>query len=308
MEQKKQISDIEELIALKEQEQYSLEENQDTLYDNLELGINKLQILKDEIKNDGIQFTKEQKETSGVVFFLSNNGELEIKKGLQRAEDKIEKITENGDVPLEKGNKSDFTKALIESLTSRKTEIIQHEISKNPEYAFDLTVAIFVAKTLSATSQFQIMTKVCHGNFELETEPQTMVKLVSLEEEIMKDFQALEDPDFSMIFETVRKLSKDDKMKLIAFHVASSFNDISSIETAEPFTKVILDDLNVNVLDHWTPTAENCFSKISKSKLVELVAENSKFSIAELTKKKRTILAKLAETHCSKYLPSVMIK
>jgi len=258
-----------------------------------------------------VNYSDDIKARCGVVIGVGQDGEATFVRGLLRKEDEKEVPGSDdakgnvGSVPADPApepESANYSAALVETLTQHKTAAIAVELSQRPsvalaavvhamtlsEFGFDLN--LYRSKTCVQVSTREAFLEGASGS----------PALASLQQQKGAWLEILAaQPD---IWAWCLQQDQPTLLKLLAHLVARTVNAVKSKSDTEDATARFAQAdhlaaaLDVDMSKWFTPTAENFFSKVSKTSIAEALAEAGKPASADSLKLKKAQLAALAET------------
>ena len=258
-----------------------------------------------------VNYSDDIKARCGVVIGVGQDGEATFVRGLLRKEDEKEvsgsddaneKIGSAPANPAPEPESANYSAALVETLTQHKTAAIAVELSQRPSVAlaavvhamtlseFGLDLNLYRSKTCVQVSTREAFLEGASGS----------PALASLQQQKGAWLEILAaQPD---IWAWCLKQDQPTLLKLLAHLVARTVNAVKSKSDTEDATARFAQAdhlaaaLDVDMSKWFTPTAENFFSKVSKTSMAEALAEAGKPASADSLKLKKAQLAALAET------------
>lgn len=230
-------------------------------------------------------FTLAQKANAGVVVTISHKGDIEIKRGLVRPEDKRAAAKAEATAKPEKDGKAErksvknseptISAALLENITAHRTAGLQAKLATNPKVAL---VAVTHALAISLLERSGYSTVQITGR-----EP----NLTAAGEEIGKGAAAKE---FSAATKEATKgmprdsvklwdwLMQQDQRRLLAILAVAAAHTVDAVEKKfngadRAHADQLATALKLDMSQYWQASAEGYFSRVSKDQTLAAVAE-----------------------------------
>lgn len=239
-------------------------------------------------------FSAKQLATCGVMVSIKGNGALSITRGLMRPEDRkalnkaavadLKKagkaIPENLQKPV-KGARATFSERLMHDLTAHKTAALQATLMDNAHVALALVVhsmamPIFAGRTMHGGSPLQLTvsltnrTQLTSRASEYESSPAA----AALEAAMSQWGDRFPGGGPEVAYRWL--LAQDDSvlLDLLAFCAAHSLDAMHGRErTRYGMTDALVDSLDLDMADWWTPTPAKYLDSVSKAQVIEAVTE-----------------------------------
>jgi len=264
-------------------------------------------------------WTKTQLSYAGAIVTVGSDGKTSIERGLVRPEDMPKKKVkaakpgskaDDGDAD-EPGQEepSDLSAALIESLTTYRTEAVSAELAQRPDIALAAVVYTLASEIIlpAGSSALQIRASEQYSGNEAGGEARL---------EIEKKQQAWGDTipgEADALWEWCLQQDRDVLLDLLAFCAAKTVNAIKvkhdRLDTGR-FTHAdhLATTLNLDMKKWFTPTAANYFDKVGKPQIIEAL-QDVDATLPTGTMKKAD-MAKLAEQAVAGkgWLPKILRK
>lgn len=280
--------------------------DQDAAYDQLDELEGKIRHIQGQRK---IEYSDQVKATTGVVVNIGQNGEPEFRYGLLRKEDEKALAYRDDDLQHEtlaepspqQDESSGYSAALIESLTQHKTAAIAFELAGKPAIALAAVVHALVLSTFDldlglyrAKSCVQILLR------QISLEGATNSRALSqLEADRLRWLEALPN-DANGLWQWILTRDHETLLSLLAFCAARSVHGVQFKNDANPerlqHANHLASALHVEMSKWFTPTAENFFGRVPKSKIAEALEEAGKPASATQLALKKADLAAACET------------
>ncbi len=262
-------------------------------------------------RNREAAYADDAKANCGVVVSIGHNGEPAFVYGLVRKEDEkaiaaqqtqTERLQPNQPVPEPEPDSPAYSAALIETLTQHKTAAIAAELSQHTTIALAALVHALVLSEFGLDLQLyrsrtcvQVSTR--NANLQDVSEAPAYLMLEQQKREWLEKLATAED-----VWTWCLEQDQQTTLKLLAYCVARSVNSVRAKSDAEnvgsrlEHADAIAMALTFDMTKWFTPTAENFFSRVSKSRIAEALAEAGKPANPETLKLKKPELALFAES------------
>jgi ParB family chromosome partitioning protein len=254
-------------------------------------------------------YSPEIKSSCGVVIGVGYNGQPELIQGLLRKEDEAalgQEPTGEQNASTATPSKTDadetpaYSAALIESLTQHKTAAIAIELSQQPSIALAALVHSLVLNEFGldlrlyrAKSSVQVSSRNTY--LADATGSAALASLETKKMEWANQFPANEEALFSWCLGQ----PQEKLLELLAYCVSRTVHGAQTKTDNDPARLRHADELaralNCDLTKWFTPTAENFFLRVSKSKIAEAMAEAGKPIDPQAMKGKKADVAALAE-------------
>ena len=216
-------------------------------------------------------YIDEQKEFAGALIFINSQGELQIEKGLVRAEDKkaaiaagiIEKPSQSG---ISDAPKSPFSQALMSDLSCVATGARQNAILQDPDLVLSL-----LAFQLSGRMGVDHRRAVGISKNHVPNQPSTDAEGYELDKRLTTPVKGPKDPwdsDLAKGFRAFRKKGMEHVNAELTRFLASLLT-----VSDDNLGGLIDKEVNTNVRDVWTPTAKNFFGRVSGNYMLQVWCE-----------------------------------
>lgn len=256
-------------------------------------------------------------DTGVVVSFY--RGELTVQRGVVRlaskGDDEREDDTgsDNSDdtntsqqQATEPQNKG-YSAALLRSLTAERTLAVQAALTGNPQVALALLVHTLLIKmttpwagsVLGASVSQQRGTLLTHAPASAETD-RAMTRLSEVEQGWMARLPKGWEQDFTVLIDWPMPTLVD----LLAFCVSGGIDGLCEKTDRNGRAGAQLDGLEAalgfTLRDWWVPTAQNCFARLSKDQIGDVLVDSDRLAqAASALKMKKADAAILAEAEIS---------
>jgi ParB family chromosome partitioning protein len=244
-------------------------------------------------------FPADTKASCGVVVTIGHNGEAQLIYGLLRKADRSDEDATAAEPATE--HSQPYSAVLVETLTVVKTVAIAAELSQQP------VVALAAAVHALVLSQFGLDLKLygTRGSIQISTnqpnlsEAATSKAAQSLEEQRNAWFARFPKTP-QLLFGWCLEQDQQTLLGLLAFCTALSLNAVKTKNDSGAsrlqHADAVATALNMDMRKWFTPTAENFFSKVSKTRILEAMTEAGKAPNSNAPAQlKKSALAGLAE-------------
>jgi ParB family transcriptional regulator, chromosome partitioning protein len=263
-------------------------------------------------------FTLAQKANAGVVITIGHNGQIEIKRGLVKPEDKraaakAEATEKPAKEPKVEKSEPGFSAALVENLTAHRTAALQAKLATNPKVAL---VAVTHALALAVLDREGRSVVQIKGNSPyLQTSAGEGIARAPA----VKEFAAAtREATKGMPRESGKLwawLLQQDQRRLLSILAVAAAHTVDSVETKfngadRAHADQLAEALKLDMSSYWQAGADNFFSRVSKEQALAAVAEAAGEEVAKgMTSLKKAELAKAAEkaVRGKNWVPSIML-
>jgi ParB family chromosome partitioning protein len=265
-------------------------------------------------------WSDDQKARAGAFVTLDHDGKAVIERGLVKPEDRAsvnrKGVTGADELPAP-AEKPLHGKDLSKRLTAHRTAAVQIELARNPVAALAVLMhrlipVVFDDRYVCVYDQHAADVRAtCSHNRLLQAaddmEASAAWKEISAERE---KWAALLPKRFSDVLPWLIAQSEDVLSNLFAFCVAATVNGVSESDGAHP-VNVLMNLLNVDMTQYWTPTRTSYLNHVSKARIVDVVAQAlSPEAAAPLEKLRKDAAAETAERLLAdaRWLPEVLVR
>jgi ParB family transcriptional regulator, chromosome partitioning protein len=254
----------------------------------------------------------DQLAISGAVVTIDSQGKLRIERGLLKAEDakrfaRLPPTDPEGASPPARVHSA----VLIRRLTAHRTLALQAMLAERPNLALvalthRLVLHTFFARGRSEHSALQIgVTDV-----ELRQHAPDMegCKAFAALEDRRKGLQAALPTEVETLFDWLLRQSQSTLWEFFAFCVALTLNTVQSDESPHA-ARNLARAAGLDMRDYWTPTADAYLARVSRTRILEAVAQAlTPEAVAPLVKMKKVPLAQAAEALIggTRWLPELL--
>ena len=220
------------------------------------------------------EYSEDQKAHAGCIILVNGSGKLEITAGLVRPEDKKAAI-EAGVLQAPQTTKSDtpkspYSQKLVADMQAIRLASVQAALLAKPELVLDLLGFGLSEASGSFESVFAIRldrpTNAPGVEDGFTREPR-LEHGIDASEYWQKGTRV---EDLSEAFDTFRETGKKARNAQITEAIARTLPYQAG---GAEFFGLITDEAGADIRKHWTPTAENFFSRVSAGHLIDLLCE-----------------------------------
>jgi len=216
-------------------------------------------------------FTPETLAIAGAIVTIGHDGEVDIVRGLIRLEDVPERSAEPK--TANSGGKSGLSASLIQSLTEQKSAAIGASLSEHPDIALAAVVHALAASVFHSygnDTSLQITGKVTHLR-EGGTGAEAM-------EEAHACWRSRIPADEAAIWPWCLSQDQDTLLKLLAYCAGRTVNAVQAKQDRPDCGRIthanaLAAALGLDMTDWFTPTAENFFSRVSRTEILSALSE-----------------------------------
>lgn len=296
-------ADNEELTEEQEQQLEALETERDTLQEidddkRTKKQAKRLEAVEAEIEaieNREPLFSPEDMARAGVTIEIGNDGRPVIEYGYIKPEDAAADDSESVSAAVadtsaatesEDEGVAKLPDSLVTSLTIQRTACFQAALSANPEVAF---LATLHALALSAFYQYgsssclQITGSTGFPRNDDSLKDFAPMKFMA---DQRKAWTARLPRESAKLWDALKGMPREEHMQLLAFLAASTINVVVQKHDTRlsqvQHSHVLADSLGYDIRKDWTPTAENCFGRVTKATMLAAVTEARDERTAEL--------------------------
>jgi ParB family transcriptional regulator, chromosome partitioning protein len=318
----KQQKEIEKLTA---EADALIDENPDEQDDDIAARLAEIEQRIEELSESEITWPDDAKANAGAVIGIGQNGDLEIRRGLIRPEDKAAARkadkTRNGGAS-DTGEKDEvenfgLSGKLVEDLTAHRTAALQAMLADNPKVAL-----VAVVHTLA----LGIFYAGARGGSVLRINPAVVCPDRSAEGiEASKAHKQLEAATKAIRKKLPKADSKlwdwlidQDQKTLLAILAVCAGHTVDTVEKKRGSFEAppsmchagqIGEALKLNMADYWQPTAASYFGRVSKGLILEAVSEGVSKQAADKigALKKDAMASRASELLAGKnWLPAIL--
>jgi ParB family chromosome partitioning protein len=218
----------------------------------------------DELESNGT-YSAEQLAISGAIVTLNHRGEIEIERGLVRADDMPDELK-----PTSKPKRTGISASLIEALTAHKTAILAAELLEQPDVALASAVYGFALSAFGIERRYYSAS--ASAQLSLNVTKLKAAEGSQAHEALAKERAAWErtlPTGAAALWRWCLAQKQETLLNLLAFCVAVSTNairqkhdrpDCDRLQHADALAAA----LKLDMPQRFRPTAENYFGRISK--------------------------------------------
>jgi ParB family chromosome partitioning protein len=269
----------------------------------------------EESREEG-EFTPEQKAIAGAVLTVGDNGKTEILRGLVRPEEcaarngssgaskengKSKGKASDGQAPGEAAEaRPEYSAGLIEDLTAQKSAAISAALMEDTRLALAAVVHALASRTVIAGVSETCLQVSAQREYFKKAEGSRAVQRIA---EAAKHWQETLPREPEALWAWCLEASEDDLRKLLAFCAGFCVDAIQTKGRESPgqmkarlnHADSLAKALRLDMREWFTATAENYFSRVGKSQILEAIAEaKGQPAAPALEKLKKGDLAKRA--------------
>ncbi len=221
-----------------------------------------------------IGFDPEQMKSAGCFVSINYHGQVDIEKGLVRAEDKkaVTKASSEDPGSDQADETPNLSQALKTDLEAYRLGAAQTEIARHPAIAFDLLVFKVAKSALTVRSSYDgpdvSFTRNYAGTASKDARQFVTDQMKPLAESLPVGW--LKPEAEAEQFLAFRELPQPQKHILLAYCVAVTLRPKLDGGKEPTAYDVALALTGANLADYWRPTKENFLSRITKGQLLEI--------------------------------------
>ena len=300
--------------ALESYENDDAQEADDDMYEKLDEAATLASEAFDEFGAGLEDWTRSQKEESGVFLILDGQGELLIRRAMVKR-----KTTDaHGNVTDEQPTKKVaalHSEKLCRRLTAHRTAAVQVELAAQPNVA----LAVFMHRMIPTV--FGEKYGYIYGAKAIEIQVTCSRDRLLKEADDMADSHAWKQieaerakwvrmmpKEYADLMEWLLEAGSNITANLFAFCIAATVDSVAGTDAANPVNP-LMDILNVNMATYWKPTRESYLNYVSKARLCDVVTSAVSAEAAlPMEKMKKDEAAQTAERHLEgkDWLPEVL--
>lgn len=251
----------------------------DKLYEEQE----ELEEKENEIAHARLGWSDEQKAVAGVVLVLDHNAKLFEHCGVMRKEDRPTDPEAGKAVGVQgpaAGERSEFSKSLMSSLTAHRTAAVAASLAGNPKAALVALVHSLCMSDSSAWLSSPLQLRLTDATHDVRRraagyeQSKAAAAMQTAEAEVLPDMAG----EPAEVFARLLALDESQLVKILALFVGRAYNVISQDAkraNAHGFdaAAAIEQAVGVDMADWWEPTEETYLGAVSKAKMMEAVTE-----------------------------------
>jgi ParB family transcriptional regulator, chromosome partitioning protein len=243
----------------------------------------------DELEDGEEIWEPETFSMAGAVVAIGGDGEPRIVRGLVKPEDQLSrkgKKKANGAAPAASG----LPASLVETLTTHRSAAISASLCANP--------AVALATVVYAMFASDSVLKIRRDVTDYDRVSGSKV-LATMEASSLKWLKML--PNEDALFAWCLKQKQERLLELLALGAAQSVNAIQSKGEQTDRDRLrhadeLAEALDLDMVNWFTPTAENYFGRVTKAQIVSDLVEIGKGGLSDPAKASKRQAAELAES------------
>lgn len=224
-----------------------------------------------------VTFDPKKMKTAGCYVCIGHDGRLGIERGLVRKKDEKERAkAKKGKDALSSAPVEQLSEALRQDLKAFRLQVAQVAIASDPEIAFDLLVFTLASGVLGLRSPYEGPDVHLGGRLPVIPRHEGTAaarRLEAIEQELPR--QWLEPESEAERFELFRKLSPDDRRRILAYCTAKSLRPRLAPTLAHDVTAfdLALVETGGRVECYWRPTKVNYLGRVTREQLLAIGEE-----------------------------------
>lgn len=236
-----------------------------------------------EIDHARLGWSDEQKAVAGVVLVLDHNAKLYEYAGVMRKEDRPSDPAAGKAVGVQgpaAGERAEFSKSLMSSLTAHRTAAVAASLARNPKAALVALVHALCMSESSAWLSSPLQLRLTDATHDVRRQAagfeqsKAAAAMVAAEAEVLPDMTG----EPAEVFARLLTLDESQLVKILALFVGRSYNVISQEgkkANAHGFdaAAAIEQAVSVDMADWWEPTEETYLGAVSKAAMMKAVTE-----------------------------------
>jgi len=243
--------------------------------------------LEDEIA-EKTAFAPEQKALAGFIVCINGAGEPIFHTGLVRKEQLAQlKALESGDAEPnniqeaettteEEPAAESYSQALKEDLAATRKVIAQAHLAQQPELARDIAHYTLCYQILGSTHWGDPINLTARQTFDADKHPTvTQCQGYQLLTELAARLNTnwIHNENDAERLRAFQELPAEDKGRLVAYCIALTLEGgLKRSQASSDIGEHIIDQLNIDWCNNWSPQVENFLGRLSKPALIELAA------------------------------------
>lgn len=251
----------------------------DKLYEEQE----DLEEKENEIAHARLGWSDEQKTVAGVVLVLDHYAKLFEHCGVMRKEDRPTDPEAGKAVGVQgpaAGERSEFSKSLMSSLTAHRTAAVAASLASNPKTALVALVHSLCMSDSSAWLSSPLQFRLTNAGHDVRRQAagyeqsKAAAAMQAAEAEVLPDMAG----EPAEVFARLLALDVSQLVKILALFVGRSYNVISQDArraNSHGFDAAVAIEqaVAVDMADWWEPTEETYLGAVSKAKMIAAVTE-----------------------------------
>jgi len=216
---------------------------------------------------------------AGAVVSIDANGTLKIVRGLVRKEDIKALARETKPQDGEKSEKpkaaAGYSERLYQRITAHQTLAMQAKLASAPNTALAFVVAELVGDVFGHQFHDSYGLDVSLRVARIETYAENLAEnpAHAAMEEMRAAWIAKFPKKKKDLLPWLLKQSSDELVALLAFCTAGSLNCVRNHDRRSPERDVLLDVLDLDMADYWTPSPANFLAHVNKVQILSTVRE-----------------------------------
>jgi ParB family chromosome partitioning protein len=220
-------------------------------------------------------FTEDERAISGCVVSLGYQA-IELHEGLMRPEDrqKLKTLTAGEDVQATDTPSSPYSQSVVKGLRNYRLHPLRLALSGNFDAAFDAAAYALASRHFHHRSEpwLGVQLQPYYYPHRMHTEDAAINMLAREEEQFgTLPLSWLDEEDDAARFTAFCGLTRAEKQLLFSVCIASALRpQLATDKNASPIVEGLYERLQVDVADHWRPTAESFLSRVPKAELLAI--------------------------------------
>lgn len=235
-----------------------------------------LQAVEDRVR-EFVTFDPKRMKTAGCYLCIGHDGRLVIERGLVRKKDEKQRLkAKKGKDAPPSAPVEQLSEALRQDLKAFRLQVAQVEIASDPGIAFDLLVFTVASGVLGLRSPQEGPDVHLGGRLPVIPRHEGTAaarRFEAIEQELPRAWLETEAEPES--FELFRKLSPDDKRRILAYCTAKALRPKLAPASAHDVTAfdMALKATDGRVEAYWRPTKTNYLGRITREQLLTIGEE-----------------------------------
>jgi ParB family chromosome partitioning protein len=273
----------------------------------------------DALSSGNVVWTPEVRGRSGVIVRIGHDGTLDVTRGLIRPEDRTKApiSDEDRETKTPPATPSGLSDRLVEDLTAHRTAALRSMLADNPAIALvsvvhAMALPLFYDHGFGAGSSLDL--RITSGDLASSADGIADSPAARRLDERHADWRNQMPEDADAFWGWLLSQPTDRLTDLLAVCAGMSVNAVRKTHDKADASRLVHADqlataLGLDMTEWWQPTAAGFFGRITKTRILETVAEGcSKGAADNLAKLKKDALAKRAEAKLAGtgWLPAVL--
>ena len=225
-----------------------------------------------EEKNAYQVYTDKQKSYSGAYVQIDYSGRIQVVRGIVRPQDEPKDEADHaGPAESSDGTQRVESLSLLQDLKAYYSQAYQAVLMQREDLAFDVLVYSLGCQVLRPHehhySMLDFRANTASHYIEGMDETEALLLIEQTHQKLSTGW--LEHEDEAEQFKAFQRLSKLEKMRIIAYCVARIAIPSPNRIGAQP---IVEHDMDFRLSDYWRPTEENYFGRLKKSDLLNIGA------------------------------------